>query len=49
MRNQRELIAPSVAKMVEYVATGLHQPSVRRLKSVQGYFKDDPLVKVFQF
>ncbi|HEX4349589.1 MAG TPA: glycosyltransferase family 4 protein [Verrucomicrobiae bacterium] len=37
-----------VAKIVEYVATGL--PTVcTPLKSVQGYFKDDPLVKFSTF
>jgi len=37
-----------VAKIVEYVATGL--PTVcTPLKSVQGYFKDDPLVKFSSF
>ena len=37
-----------VAKMVEYVATGV--PAVcTPLKSVQGYFKDDPLVKFSGF
>ena len=37
-----------VAKIVEYVATGL--PTVcTPLKSVQGYFKNDPLVKFAQF
>jgi len=37
-----------VAKIVEYVATGL--PTVcTPLKSVQGYFKNDPLVKFAEF
>ena len=37
-----------VAKIVEYVATGL--PTVcTPLKSVQGYFKNDPLVKFSEF
>ena len=37
-----------VAKIVEYVATGL--PTVcTPLKSVQGYFKNDPLVKFAAF
>jgi len=37
-----------VAKIVEYVATGL--PTVcTPLKSVQGYFKNDPLVKFAGF
>jgi glycosyltransferase involved in cell wall biosynthesis len=37
-----------VAKIVEYVATGL--PTVcTPLKSVQGYFKQDPLVKFSRF
>mgnify|MGYP001545234077 CR=1 FL=1 len=37
-----------VAKIVEYVATGL--PTVcTPLKSVQGYFKNDPLVKLSEF
>ena len=37
-----------VAKIVEYVATGL--PTVcTPLKSVQGYFKNDPLVKFSGF
>ena len=37
-----------VAKIVEYVATGL--PAVcTPLKSVQGYFKNDPLVKFSEF
>ena len=37
-----------VAKIVEYVATGL--PTVcSPLKSVQGYFKNDPLVKFTEF
>jgi len=37
-----------VAKIVEYVATGL--PTVcTPLKSVQGYFKNDPLVKFARF
>jgi len=37
-----------VAKIVEYVATGL--PTVcTPLKSVQGYFKNDPLVKFTDF
>ena len=37
-----------VAKIVEYVATGL--PTVcTPLKSVRGYFKDDPLVKFSSF
>ena len=37
-----------VAKIVEYVATGL--PTVcTPLKSVQSYFKDDPLVKFSEF
>ena len=37
-----------VAKIVEYVATGL--PTVcTPLKSVQGYFKNDPLVKFTKF
>ena len=37
-----------VAKIVEYIATGL--PTVcTPLKSVQGYFKNDPLVKFAEF
>jgi glycosyltransferase involved in cell wall biosynthesis len=37
-----------VAKIVEYVATGL--PTVcTPLKSVRGYFKDDPMVKFSEF
>ncbi|HSY74640.1 MAG TPA: glycosyltransferase, partial [Dongiaceae bacterium] len=37
-----------VAKVVEYVASGL--PSVcTPLNSIQGYFKDDPMVRFSQF
>ena len=37
-----------VAKIVEYAATGL-PAVVTPLKSVRGYFKNDPLVKIAEF